>query len=212
MLNLNQGFLINEYREHTPISSTNVTTGRPKGIIKLTHVNTQAPKFLKKKHGAGAPLKLFYKVKIRGQSISVYNLISSQNLYHTFTETTFNLDTLRHINISHPNFTFNNIFPLIISKDLFVLSYKSIKNNSSYKVIWATGTLEPPLFSSSILHLTVNQLNNQTYNFSRSFSDLVVQKVIEIIIQTIFTDNSLSLTRCIHPFIKTTQSSPSNKT
>lgn len=134
MLNLNQRFFINEYREHALLSSTHVTTGEPKGIKKSTHVNTQAPKFLKKKHGAGAPLKLFYKVKIRGQSIPIYNLIFSQKL-HTFTETSFNLDAIRHTNLCYPNFTFNNIYPLIASKDLLTLSYNSIKNNSSYKVI-----------------------------------------------------------------------------
>lgn len=189
VLKQNQSFTSNEYTKHVPANNTNVTTGKPKKTLIPAYVNIQAPKSLTKKHGAGALLKRNWSYQlhlIKGQPITVFTTHLSANLHHTSPRNLPSLDSLRYIRATRPNFIFNNIFPIILSKDLFLLTYNSITNHSSYNVIWNPRARKPPFFSFSSFHFTVNQLRRHTYKFSHSFSSLVVQIIIREILLSIF--------------------------
>lgn len=177
----------------------NATNGGPKEIVKLINGNVQAPKCLPQTYGAGAlqyslPCK---RKRIRGQAIYVTRTRPYCKCSNTSTSKGVKkLETIYYIRANKPDFKFKRIYNLILSEDLFIVAYQSLKSKGNI----TPGLIYPRWPEMNNIRKTLAKLQKETFQFHTSpdlipserlrlsipFEDKLVQEVIRIILDSIY--------------------------
>lgn len=113
-------------------------------------------------------------------------------------KTPINLKSLQKIRYKNQNYAFNQLFHLILSKNLFILAYKNIflKKQTQFLINNKIRLIPIPYLIESTIKkikkrtftlklININNLNNsKKLNYSQ---DIVIQEIISIILKKIYT-------------------------
>jgi len=214
---MNQMLYISDYMAQDIMNIHNVTNGEPKEIVKSINRTMETPKYLSQIYGVGAS-QILLNVEIRKQVTHVNRIRTYCNCSEDLTSKGVRkLKTIYYIRTNNTNFNFKRVYNLILLEDLFIIAYKNLKFKKKIITLDAHKLNQDELKIKFIQNIIEN-LQKETFEFSPirriytpkcnnnsqllpipSFKDKLVQEVIRIILESIYSPRFLS---CSHGFQK----------